>query len=469
MKIDLIVVYVPRYRFGQEKTFVSPLTGIHLAALTPSRHTVRVVHQKVVQVNLDTDADVIALSFFTGFAPEAYRLALAFQARGKIVVAGGPHVTFHPDEALRFCDAVVIGEAESVWVRLLDDIESGRLQPNYVGQPTDLRGLPVPRYDLLPEDFFVPRVVQATRGCPFACSFCSVPRLNPGFRTRPIPEVIRDIQYNRFKHWWQRKLVWFWDDNLTAKRDYVKPLLTAMVPLKKWWLTQASLDISRDPELLDLMRRSGCIGIFFGIESFAAESLANARKPQNKVREYRAQIQALHERGICVMAGLISGFDGDRPETIRAMARQLYDAGIDVPFLSILTPFGGTPVNQQYLEENRVLGDRGWEFYNGYNVAFQPKQMSPRELLTAHRALWRETFSLRYSIKRILRACFILRWGAFLMCTVMNSFYCIKALTGNLPRDYAEENPYAEFSREHPRDRTATGHRSQRPRLRERV
>ena len=120
-------------------------------------------------------------------------------------------------------------------------------------------------------------------------------------------------------------------------------------------------------------------------------------------------------------------------------------------------------MNQQYLEENRVLGDRGWEFYNGYNVAFQPKQMSPRELLTAHRALWRETFSLRYSIKRILRACFILRWGAFLMCAVMNSFYCIKALTGNLPRDYAE------FSRKHPRDRTATGPRSQQSRSRERV
>jgi radical SAM superfamily enzyme YgiQ (UPF0313 family) len=448
MKIDIIVVYVPRYVFGHEKNFVSPITGIHLAALTPPPHSVRVMHQQVEPVALETDADVVALSFFSGFAPEAYRLAAEFRRRGKLVVAGGPHVTFNAAEAMRFCDAVVVGEAESVWVRLLEDIEAGCLQRRYLGKPLDLQGLPTPRYDLLPRYYFVPRVVQATRGCAFTCSFCSVPLLNPGFRTRPVNEVIRDIEYNRFRHWWQRKIVWFWDDNLTVKRDYVKRLLTAMVPLRKWWLTQASMDIAREMELLDLMRRSGCIGVFFGIESFGADSLADAHKSQNKAEAYRTQIRALHNRGICVMAGLISGFDSDRPETIKAMARQLYEAGVDVPFLSVLTPFPGTPVYMKYLAEGRILPDRGWEFYNGYNVAFRPKQMTPEELLGAHRALWREAFSLRYSLKRILRACFTLRWGAFLMCAFMNGFYCLKALRGNLPRAFDEENPYRKLSQE---------------------
>jgi radical SAM superfamily enzyme YgiQ (UPF0313 family) len=357
-------------------------------------------------------------------------------------------VTFNADEAMRFCDAVVVGEAESVWVRLLKDIEAGCLRRRYLGKPLDLQGLPTPRYDLLPRQYFVPRVVQATRGCAFTCSFCSVPWLNPGFRTRPVNEVLRDIEYNRFRHWWQRKIVWFWDDNLTVKRDYVKRLLTAMVPLRKWWLTQASMDIARDTQLLELMRRSGCIGVFFGIESFGTASLADAHKSQNKAEAYRSQIRALHDRGICVMAGLISGFDPDRPETIKAMARQLYDAGVDVPFLSVLTPFPGTPVYQKYRAAGRILPDRGWEFYNGYNVAFQPKQMTPEELLAAHRALWREAFSLRYSLKRIVRAFFTLRWGAFLMCAFMNGFYCLKALRGNLPRSFDHENPYREFSRD---------------------
>jgi radical SAM superfamily enzyme YgiQ (UPF0313 family) len=449
MKIDIIIVYVPRYVRGHEKNFVPPITGIHLAALTPAAHTVRVIHQQVEPVNLETDAAVIALSFFSGFAPEAYRLSAEFRRRGKIVVAGGPHVTFNAAEAMRFCDAVVVGEAESVWGVLLQDLEAGSLKPYYLGQPQGLQGLPMPRYDLLPRQFFVPRVVQATRGCAFTCSFCSVPLLNPGFRTRAVAEVLRDIQYDRFPHWWQRKIVWFWDDNLTVKRDYAKQLLTAMVPLRKWWLTQASMDIVRDPDLLELMRRSGCIGIFFGIESFSEKSLGDAHKPQNKSAAYRAQIQSLHDRGICVMAGLISGFDSDRPATIKAMARQLYEAGVDVPFLSVLTPFPGTPVYQKYEAEGRILPERGWEFYNGYNVAFQPKQMTPAELLAAHRELWREAFSPGYSLKRIVRGLFTLRWGAFLMCACMNLFYCIKAMRGNLPRAFEHDNPYRNRRREY--------------------
>ena len=447
MRIDIIVVYIQRYIHGHEKNFVPPITGIHLAALTTARHKVRVIHQQVEQVNMETDAKVIALSFFSGFAPEAYRLAAEFRRRGKVVVAGGPHVTFNAAEAMRFCDAVVIGEAESVWMQLLDDIEDGCLKRQYLGRPMDLRGLPTPRYDLLPRRFFVPRVVQATRGCAFTCSFCSVPLLNPGFRTRPVNDVLRDIQYNQFRHWWQRKIVWFWDDNLTVQRDYVKRLFTALIPLRKWWLTQASMDIARDPELLELMRRSGCIGIFFGIESFNAPSLADAHKPQNKSAAYRTQIRALHDCGICVMAGLISGFDSDRPETIKAMARQLYEAGVDVPFLSVLTPFPGTPVYLKYQAAGRILPGRGWEFYNGYNVAFQPKEMTPEELLAAHRSLWREVFSLGYSLKRIVRAFLTLRWGAFLMCACMNGFYCLKALRGNLPRAFDHGNPYSELSR----------------------
>ena len=258
---------------------------------------------------------MIALSFFSGFAPEAYRLAAEFRRRGKIVVAGGPHATFSPDEVLRHCDSVVMGEAESAWPRLLDDAEAGRLRPRYEGEPSPMRGLPTPRYDLLPKRFFVTRVVQATRGCPFTCSFCTVPTLNPGFRMRPVEDVLRDVRYDDFAFWWQRKVVWFWDDNLTIRREYVRELLARMAPLKRWWLTQASMDIAKDAPLLDLMRESGCIGIFFGIESFGEDSLEDARKRQNRVAEYRERIEALHQRGICVMSGFIAGFDGDTPDS----------------------------------------------------------------------------------------------------------------------------------------------------------
>jgi radical SAM superfamily enzyme YgiQ (UPF0313 family) len=431
--VDIVIVYSPRYRHGHEATFVPPITGIHLAALTPPPYRVRVIHQQVQPVDFDTAANLVALSFFTGFAAEAYRLADEFRKRGKLVVAGGPHATFNPDEALEHVDSVVIGEAESVWTQLLADASTGQLRSRYIGAAQPLAGLPTPRYDLLNNSFFVPRVVQATRGCPFTCSFCTVPTLNPGFRTRPVPDVLADIRYNRFPHWWQRKVVWFWDDNLTAKRSYIRELLAAMIPLRKWWLTQASMDIGNDKALLDLMQQSGCIGIFFGIESFGAESLQDAHKPQNKVAAYQSKIQQLHDRGICVMAGFIAGFDGDTPESIVAMAKQLYDTGVDVPFLSVLTPYRGTPAYDKLLAEGRILPGRGWQFYNGYNVSFQPRNMSPEQLLDAHRALWREAFSFKYAFLRVVRSAGRLRLGAFLMCLVMNAFYCWKRLRGNEP------------------------------------
>ncbi|MBB1284327.1 B12-binding domain-containing radical SAM protein [Flavisolibacter sp. BT320] len=435
MKIDIIIAYVQRYEYGHERDFVPPITGIHLAAITPAPHEVRVFHQQVDAIKLDTDADLVAISFFSGFAHAAYNLAVEFKKRGKTVVAGGPHVTYCVEEALRYFDAIVTGEAENVWPTLLDDLANDQLKRSYAGTPCDMLNLPTPRYDLLPNRFFVKKVIQATRGCPFSCSFCTVPLLNPGFRLRPVEDVIRDASYDRFPHWWQRKIVWFWDDNLTIRRPYIRQLLTAMIPLKKWWLTQASMDIAKDPELLDLMKASGCIGVFLGIESFGVESLADANKRQNKIAQYKEAVTAIRKRGIAVMAGFIAGFDHDDEKSIVNMADQLMATGIDVPFLSIMTPFRGTAIYSKLKAEERILEERGWNFYNGYNVAFQPKKLDATGLLQAHRALWKKSFSPLYAFKRILRGLFTLRWGAFLLSFFMNSFYAYKRLRANFPID----------------------------------
>ncbi|GGK70319.1 radical SAM protein [Rufibacter glacialis] len=440
MKIDLIIAYVQRYEFGHERDFVPPITGIHLAAITPAEHEVRVFHQQVDKIDFQTQAEVIAISFFSGFAVAAYNLAVEFKKRGKIVVAGGPHVTYCQEEALTYFDAIVTGEAENVWPALLQDLEAGQLQQVYAGSPCDMTNLPTPRYDLLPNKFFIKKVIQATRGCPFSCSFCTVPSLNPGFRLRPIQDVLRDASYDHFPHWWQRKVVWFWDDNLTIRRPYIKQLLQEMIPLKKWWLTQASMDIAKDPELLDLMKASGCIGVFLGIESFGVDSLADANKKQNKIANYKQAVQAIRKRGIAVMAGFIAGFDHDDEQSIVHMAPQLMEIGIDVPFLSIMTPFRGTPIYSQLKLEGRMLPDRNWNFYNGYNVAFQPKKISEAQLLLAHRTLWKKSFSPLYSFRRILRGLFTLRPGAFLLSFFMNAFYTYKRIRKNYPIDMAKRS-----------------------------
>lgn len=435
MRIDIIIAYIQRYEFGHEKDFVPPITGIHLAALTPPEHTVRVIHQQVETVDLETTADLVAISFFSGFAPAAFQLAVEFKRRGKTVIAGGPHVTYNVEEGLQYFDAVVTGEAESVWKVLLQDVSAGRLKPVYRGVPTDLRDIPTPRFDLLPDQFFIKKVIQATRGCPFSCSFCTVPTLNPGFRLRPVGDVIRDAAYRDFRYWWQRKVVWFWDDNLTINRQYIRELLPQLKKLHVWWLTQASMDIARDEALLDLMKASGCIGVFFGIESFGKESLADANKKQNKIEHYKKAVAAVRKKGIAVMAGFISGFDHDTKESIEEMADRLMEIGVDVPFLSIMTPFKGTPIYNTFHRQGRILEDRDWRFYNGYNVAFVPLQLSPDELLQAHRRLWKKAFSFSYAFRRILKGLFTLRPGALCLSLFMNGFYCFKRMKRNYPID----------------------------------
>lgn len=433
MRIRIIVCYRPRYTRGHLIDFVPPVTGIHLAALTPSDHEIEVIHEQIRAVPVDREVDLVALSFFSGFARSAYSIADRYRAIGVTVVAGGPHASYWVEEALQHVDAVVIGEAEEVWPQLLNDFQSGTLNSTYRGSAASMSGLPTPRYDLLERRFLVPRVLQATRGCPFTCSFCSVPNFNPGFRVRPIDEVIRDIEKSHFPFWWQNKVVWFWDDNLLVRRVWAKQLLRELAGLNRWWLTQASIDIVKDRELLDLMQRSGCIGIFLGIESLDDRDLRSVRKFQNHAGKYGEAISRLHDRGICVMAGFISGFDDQRPDTILATADRLNAIGVDVPFLSILTPFRGTPLYEQLLSSGRILEDRDWPHYNGYNVAFRPEQMSPEQLLDAHRGLWRRAFGPRAVSQRIERGRRQLSDGAKLLSFTMNGFYGLKQLTGNLP------------------------------------
>jgi radical SAM superfamily enzyme YgiQ (UPF0313 family) len=434
MKVRIIISYAPRYRRGHLVDFVPPVTGIHLAALSAG-HDVEVFHQQVRSVPIDDVPDVVAISFFSGFARGAYALADGYRALGVPVVAGGPHVSYWSEEALEHVDAVVTGEAESVWQTVLDDAKRGKLRRVYRGKPSPLAGLPTPRYDLLEKSFVVPRVLQATRGCPFSCSFCTVPDLNPGFRVRPIDEVVRDIAVSHFPMPWQEKVVWFWDDNLLVKRAWAKELLRELAGLNKWWLTQASIDIVKDHDLLDLMERSGCIGIFLGIESLDDADLRSVDKRQNKTSEYREAIKRLHDRGICVMAGFISGFDDQTPQSIVGTADRLNAIGVDVPFLSILTPFRGTKLYEEHLSSGRILIDRDWPHYNGYNVAFKPARMSPAELLCAHRTLWKRAFGPSAVLERLAGAARRLNTGGMMLATAMNGFYGLKRLSRNWPAD----------------------------------
>ena len=441
MKIRIIVSYVPRYRHGHRWHFAPPVTGTHLAALVPPEHEVDVVHEQVREVPIRADVDLVAITFFSGFARRAYEVADAYRRLGVRVILGGPHVSYWQDEALEHADAIAVGEGDELFPQMIDDAAKGRLERLYKGRTPSLEGLPTARYDLLEDRFVVRRVLQATRGCPFTCSFCAVPDLNPGFRVRPVADVVRDIARTSFAMPWQDKVVWFWDDNLLAKRRWARELLEAMTPLRKWWLTQASIDIVKDDALLRSMRDSGCIGIFLGIESLDAGDLTQVGKRQNKASEYQRAIAKLHDHGICVMAGFMAGFDDQDPDRIVRTAEGLNRVGVDVPFLSILTPLRGTPLYDRFLADGRMLRDRSWDHYNGYNVAFRPARMTPELLLAAHRELWRRAFSPAAVAERLLRGARTLSPGGMMLSSAMNGFYGLKRIEGNAPAEATAGGP----------------------------
>ena len=207
-----------------------------------------------------------------------------------------------------------------------------------------------------------------------------------------------------------------------------------MIPLKKWWLTQASIDIVKDKELLSLMKKSGCIGVFLGLETFTEGSILDANKVQNRVKDYQNAIDKLHSYDIAVMSGIITGFDHDDQHSIAKIAKDIQKLNIDVPFISVMTPFKGTDLYKDFQKGDRILKERGWEYYNGYNVAYKPKNMTPEQLQLAHRNLWKDVFSLGKSLSRVVKSLFYLRPGAILLTLFMNGFYSFKRTSGNLPK-----------------------------------
>ena len=361
-----------------------------LAAVTPPGVEVRLIDEAVEDVDLNLEVDLVGISVMTATAPRAYQLGDHFRARGIKVVMGGVHPSSLPEEALQHCDSAVIGEGEIHWPKVLKDAGKGSLGRIYRNtDPFPLDQLPSPRWDLLPaKRYFVPQTVQVTRGCPMSCSFCSVSSFfGRSYRRRPISQVIEEIKAHK------KKLLIFADDNIAGNPDSAKELFAAMVPLKKKWVSQCSLTIADDPELLDLAARSGCIGLLIGFESISPAVLRSIGKNVNLTRNYEEAIRRIHQRGIHIQASFIFGFDEDRPDTIPATVQFVKENRLTGVNYCRLTPFPGTPLYDQLEKEGRII-DRDWSKYDRQNVVFQPRNFTPRELQEKIFWAYRQTYNL---------------------------------------------------------------------------
>lgn len=420
MRVAVIVVWRPRgfpawngrRRPGGEKVpasmavdgNASPYVGIHIASLLPRAWEITLVHEQVRDVDLDMPVDAVLLSTMDYCAPHARWLAREFRSRGVKVIVGGLYPTLNPHYFAGVADAVIVGEAETVMPDLVRDLERGCLQQIYCAtRPADLSTLPVPRYDLIETEFQAPMSYEATRGCPFTCSFCVLSALPVPYRRRPVAHVIRDIGSPPSQwRWTQRKNLVLWDNNLGADRQYCRELCEALVPLKRWWGTQTSIDTITE-ESARLLGRAGCRIVYIGLESLSQGSLEGANKRHNNILRYREKIRYLHNNGVLVMSFFLLGLDGDTLEYADELPNLVADVGVDIPVFSYPAPIEGTPFRRSLEDEGRLLAGDLNDGMDGAFLLFRPKGLSPEELELAFYTCMRRTWNPRRVAWRILQ------------------------------------------------------------------
>ena len=237
-----------------------------IAGLTPSDWDVEIHDARTTPVDYDRKVGLVGITSYTADITSACEIADGFRSKGVKVVMGGVHVSVLPDEARQHADAIVVGEAEAVWERLLRDCEKGELKTIYKSNTLiEMSDMVIPRRDLLNRSMYSSFYsVQATRGCPFNCEFCTVTAFfGQEFRTRPIDEVVREVKGLESKEFF------FIDDNITGRAGFAKKLFKELIPLNCKWGGQTTLNFAKDEELLSLYAKSGGRYAFIGFETLS--------------------------------------------------------------------------------------------------------------------------------------------------------------------------------------------------------
>ena len=337
-------------------------------------------------------ADLVGISTTTSTAPEAYRIADVCRAAGVPVLIGGVHATFTPEEALQHADCCVVGEAEEVIGEVVEHLLAGAL-PHAVPSPCvrapehtapggqicrvpDLDALPFPDLSLIHGwrgSSVTP--ILTSRGCPYDCSFCSVtPMFGRRYRFRSADSVLEELRYK------QPRAVFFYDDNFAARRSRTKELLEGMLRLPRppGWVAQVRADVTRDRELVALMKASHCSRVFVGCESISPETLESYNKRLD-VEQIVESIRIFHEHGIAVHGMFVLGADEDDQATIRDTATFALRHALDTVQFLILTPLPGTRMFR-LLEGAKRIFVRDWSLYDGHHVVYEPLKMTAATL-----------------------------------------------------------------------------------------
>ena len=387
MKITFVKPNIGRreHSLYVDEARMEPLTLGVLAALTPPDVECNLFDDRMEKVRYDDPTDLVAITVETYTARRAYEIAAEYRQRGVRVVMGGMHISLIPEEAAAHADCLVLGDAETIWAQVVEDARKHKLQPRYSAPPGVAQmGGTRPRRDLFRGKGYLPlSLMQFSRGCRFACKFCAVTQyFDKQHYVRAIDEVLAEIETL------DRKFIFFVDDNIASNRPALKELCHALIPTKVHWVSQASLDVTRDPELMKLMEKAGCWGNVTGFESITEASLVETKKSPNlpKFNGYKREVEVLREHGMQTWAAFTLGYDHDTIESIAATVDFALQNKFTIAAYNILMPYPGTPLYDTLKEQGRLLYDDKWWLHPEYRfnfAAYKPARMTAQELTAA--------------------------------------------------------------------------------------
>ncbi len=405
---------IRKMTFSRRALF-APLNLTICAAVVPDGWDAEIVDENVLDAPHTPDAagiDAVGIGAMTTQAKRAYALADAYRKLGVPVILGGIHPSALPEEALEHADVVCKGDAEGTLPGALDDLAAAldaRDDPRRAVQlprrTYDWRELPeapiaTPRKDLLdPSDYLVFNPIQTTRGCPHGCTFCTTPSIfGRRFRRRSIDEIVDEVASAKAQFGTETFI--FSDDNVAGNHAWAMELFERLKPLKIRWASQCDILVARSPKLLRTMRDSGCIGLLLGLESPKANTLHDAGKRYVKAEDYLRQIGRIHAADISIWGSFIFGFDTDDWRDCMNAVRFAQKARLVMSCYTILTPYPGTAIFEQYRSSGRLL-TTDWDRYNGATVVFRPKRMSVQQLRHAQMSAFNEFFAPPSALRRL--------------------------------------------------------------------
>lgn len=390
-------------------TKYQPLSLGIIAALTPPHWKVKLIDENFRSFKY-YPADLVGITAFSSTVTRAYEIARIYREKGIHTVIGGIHASMMPDEALQCVDTVVIGEAESVWPKVISDFEAGCIQRIYKGELLEMINSPKPRRDLF-HPGYVFASIQTTRGCPFDCSFCSVSAFNGRkYRMRPIEEVLDELEEI------PQNNVFFLDDNIVGitkeHQERAIELFRRIIErrIKKNWISQASINLADNPEVLKWAARSGCRMIFIGVESEAEDGLRESNKRINLkygVSSYEKVFQKVHQHGIAVIAGFMFGWDSDTAEKMQQRVEYIRHSQADSIQTSIVTPLPGTRLYHKLMAENRIILKNypdDWQRYDYLEIVHSLPMMAKQEFETEMQRVYRRIYEPTFLRQKFFRS-----------------------------------------------------------------